>query len=103
MTPDHEVHSAWLRDLASDTHQSVHVRSASAAGAAALDELATLRAECDRLRADDDELLYQVGTKFPGESRHETAKRYLRTHEDHCGKGGPARVALTPSPEETNG
>jgi hypothetical protein len=59
-------------------------------------ELATLRARLTQMEADYYELLYQVASKFPGETRHQTALRYIRTHEDHCGKGGPSRAALAP-------
>ena len=37
------------------------------------------------LEADYSELLYQVQQKIPGETRHETAKRIIRQHEDHQG------------------
>jgi len=30
------------------------------------------------------ELFREVGTIFPGESRHDTAKRYIREHETPC-------------------
>ena len=33
------------------------------------------------LRARYDELIYQVATKYPGESRHDTAKRYIYERE----------------------
>ena len=36
-----------------------------------------LRAEVERLRALYNDLIMCVGNKHPGESRHETAKRYL--------------------------
>jgi hypothetical protein len=42
-------------------------------------------AELSRLKADYSELLYQVQQKIPGETRHETAKRIIRQHEDHQG------------------
>lgn len=41
-----------------------------------------LHAELKRVRALYEELLYQVATKHPGESRHETAKRYIRNAEN---------------------
>lgn len=44
------------------------------------------------------ELLYQVATKHPNETRHETARRYIQQHENHCNKGGPC-AALTPKGE----
>ena len=63
------------------------------------DELATLRAQlaAAEARADEtrrlyNELLHQVGMKYPGETRHETAIRYLRLAEIHvC---GPAVAGL---------
>lgn len=36
--------------------------------------------DCSKLYSD---LLYQVETKFPNESRHETAKRYIVNAENH--------------------
>lgn len=44
-------------------------------------------AENDRLRKLYDELIMEVATKHPGESRHETALRYIRSAENrssHC-------------------
>jgi hypothetical protein len=38
------------------------------------------------------DLLLQVGNKHPGESRHETARRYIRERET-AGTGGPASAA----------
>lgn len=40
------------------------------------------------------ELLYAVGNKYPGESRHETALRYIKDAEapesiDYSGRGWP--------------
>jgi hypothetical protein len=43
------------------------------------------------------ELLLAVGHKYPGESRHETAMRYIRRAEQ---SGGPASSA-SPAPKET--
>lgn len=34
------------------------------------------------------ELLYSVAQKFPGESRHETALRYIREREQRAGETG---------------
>lgn len=49
-----------------------------------------LRDECEALRDDRDEaqrlhqeLLFEVATKHPRESRHETALRYIRQAETH--------------------
>lgn len=40
-------------------------------------ELAAARAEVEGLRAQYNDLIMCVGNKYPGESRHDTAKRYL--------------------------
>jgi len=37
------------------------------------------------------ELLYAVAQKFPGESRHETALRYIREAERHDGEAGSCK------------
>ena len=31
-----------------------------------------------------DELIFAVGSKFPGETRHETALKYIKAAETHC-------------------
>lgn len=43
--------------------------------------LAALVEQRDEARALHQELVFQVGQKYPGETRHETAKRYLRERE----------------------
>ena len=43
------------------------------------------------------ELLYEVVNKYPGESRHETARRYIRERENR--PAGVASSALPPVPE----
>ena len=48
-------------------------------------EITEQAAELARLEKDYSELLYQVQQKIPGETRHETAKRIIRQHEDHQG------------------
>lgn len=35
-----------------------------------------------------DELIYAVGNKYPGETRHETALRYIRERENHMAQEG---------------
>lgn len=45
------------------------------------------------------ELLYAVEQAFPGESRHETALRYIREAERRS-KEGPAQTAIKPAPEK---
>ena len=37
------------------------------------------------------ELLYAVGRKFPGESRHETALRYIRDTEERACEAGSCK------------
>lgn len=37
------------------------------------------------------DLVMQVYKKFPGESLHDTAKRYIQQHEQYCGQGGPVQ------------
>lgn len=44
-------------------------------------ELARLNDALQQLSAKYDDLLMQVETKHPGESRHDTAKRYIRNAE----------------------
>jgi hypothetical protein len=40
-----------------------------------------LEREIERLRAQYADLILSVGNKYPGESRHETAKRYIHRAE----------------------
>ena len=55
-------------------------------------QLAAAEARADETRRLYNELLHQVGMKYPGETRHETAIRYLRLAEIHvC---GPAVAGL---------
>jgi hypothetical protein len=42
-----------------------------------------LEVENKRLREQYNSLIFEVSYKFPGESRHETAKRYIREREEH--------------------
>lgn len=39
------------------------------------------------------ELLYAVGNHYPGESRHETALRYIRRAEERSGQAASVRPA----------
>lgn len=58
---------------------------------------ATLRAiadELDSVRASYNELLFSVGNKWPNETRHETARRYIEQAE-----AAAERAALTVSDE----
>lgn len=43
--------------------------------------------ECELAAAQTkyDELIYQVGTKWPNETRHETALRYIKRYENNLG------------------
>ena len=59
----------------------------------AADEIAALTTERDEARSLHQELIFQVGKRFRGETRHQTAKRYLQEHEDHCGQGWPKAEA----------
>ena len=47
--------------------------------------LVKLRPENEKLKERYDELIMQVERKFPNESRHETAKRYIRERESTTG------------------
>jgi len=40
-----------------------------------------------------DDLIYQVANKWPGESRHETAKRYIMEREARSLQGTEAKAA----------
>ena len=71
----------------------------------AAEVIAALKAERDEARSLHQELIFQVGKRFRGETRHETAKRYIREHDDHCGHGGPsadlAAILVAERPQET--
>jgi hypothetical protein len=45
-------------------------------------EIAALKAENERLRGLYNDLIMGIGIKCPGESRHETARRYIREREN---------------------
>ena len=49
-----------------------------------VDESEQLQAERDRYKEKYEDLIYCVASKFPNESRHETAKRYIQQREQHC-------------------
>ena len=51
----------------------------------------------ERLQSLYDELLNAVGKKFDGESRHQTALRYIK--EAECSKNSVSEVKLTPIAE----
>ena len=48
----------------------------------AADEIDRMNGHDKKLRKKYNDLIYQVETKHPGESRHETAKRYIHEHEN---------------------
>jgi len=51
-----------------------------------------LTAERERLQGQYDELIFAVATKFEGETRHQTALRYIRSAEiSICGEGQESR------------
>lgn len=47
------------------------------------------------LQAKYNELLFAVARAFPGESRHQTALRYITRAEAVANEGGPAKQART--------
>jgi len=55
--------------------------AATATVASLEDKLATVERERDQARAVYDALLFSVHRKFPGETRHQTALRYIRQAE----------------------
>lgn len=60
------------------------------------DKMNALQAEIDDLVEIKDkyyELIFAVGTKFPGETRHETSLKYIIRAEESC--SGPAQQAPT--------
>jgi hypothetical protein len=73
------AHGASL--MSEESHEIIHTDTVDAivrAAGAAEDE--ELRRDAERYR----ELLFAVESKFPGESRHETALRYIRKVERTC-------------------
>ena len=50
-------------------------------------------AELERLREKYNELIFAVGMKYPGETRHETAMRYIKKAEE------PAATAQAKTPD----
>lgn len=82
---------AWVEIAAQDARDAADRLAAAVRAARA--ETETAIKERDEARALHQELMFQVGKKFPGETRHETAKRYIQEHEDVCGHGGPASAA----------
>ena len=58
-----------------------------------------LEAENKRLREQYNSLIFEVSYKFPGESRHDTAKRYIREREEY-GIGIVAKQAMKEASHE---
>ena len=65
------------------------------------DRIEVKREQIAALEAKYTELLYAVAQKFVGESRHETALRYIREREIAATQSSP-NAARTPSTEPTN-
>ncbi len=57
------------------------------ATSALVEKLECMRNERDEARKMYNELIFAVGMKHPSESRHETAKRYIRNAESLDGAG----------------
>jgi hypothetical protein len=57
-------------------------------------ELRDAYAEVERLRAAYLDLIMQVANKWPGENRHDTAKRYIVEREAQSAQGSEAKSAL---------
>ena len=51
------------------------------------EQLAEVTAERDRLQSDYMDLIMSVAKKFPGETRHQTALRYIRENESKFAPG----------------
>jgi len=52
--------------------------------------------ERDGLSEKYHELLFEVCRRYPGESRHETAKRYIHEAENRCDEGAACETHTTP-------
>lgn len=63
-----------------------------AAADARIAEAKTDAKELETIRAAYNELLFAVGSKYPGETRHETALRYIRQAEERSECGAIAEV-----------
>jgi DNA repair ATPase RecN len=55
----------------------------------------TAKAEVQRLRAAYDELIMAVARKYPGESRHQTALRYIQRAETPSGESAQVTLAAS--------
>ena len=72
--PDISFHPWVIKDLCHDADRARELEK----------EVADLRAKLDEVERKYHELIMAVGTKWPGESRHETALRYIKSAE-HVG------------------
>jgi len=54
--------------------------------------------EIERLRNDYNDLIFQVSQKFKGETRHQTAKRYIASWEGRSVQSEPAKSVAAISP-----
>ena len=63
------------------------------------EEMLFWRRESRRLREQYNSLIFEVSYKFPGESRHDTAKRYIREREEY-GIGIVAKQAMKEASHE---
>ena len=68
--------------------------------AMARNRIKALEAENERLMEQYNSLIFEVSYKFPGESRHDTAKRYIREREEY-GIGIVANQALKEASHES--
>ena len=89
---DHPLSSLHISQGSMDAAADAYEAEYKAAQAA---RVATLTAERDQLRArvaelerDYNELLFAVGKKWPNESRHETAVRYIQQAEQSDATAG---------------
>ena len=69
--------TARVRELEDENTRLRMLRDAAESRAQGLEE------ENKRLMEQYNSLIFEVSYKFPGESRHDTAKRYIREREEH--------------------
>jgi len=58
--------------------------------------------ERDQLRKQYMELIMAVGKKYHGETRHQTALRYIKDSEDTCFEEGPKRARYDDSSDDSS-
>ena len=69
----------------------------SASNLLLIDAFKKLSMECEDIKTQYYELIMAVGNKYPNESRHQTALRYIRGAEqgdEHVGMEAPSMVDL---------